>query len=153
MFFWNSLAFSTIQRLYIKLIYCHSYYFISRSSAYSKPIFYIWKFLVHELIAWRILSITLLACEINAILSCVWVCAKLLQLCLTLCDPIDSSPLASFVCRYSPGKNTGVGCHDLLQGSSQGSNSHLMSPALAGWFFTTSTTAEAHSIRYVLTII
>ena len=38
----------------------------------------------------------------------------------------------------SPGKNTGVGCHFLLQGSfpTQGSNLHLMSPALAGGFFT-----------------
>ena len=32
--------------------------------------------------------------------------AKSLQSCPTLCDPIDSS---------SPGKNTGVGCHFLLQ--------------------------------------
>ena len=34
----------------------------------------------------------------------------------------------------SPGKNTGVGCHSLLQGifPSQGWNLHLMSPALAG---------------------
>ena len=37
--------------------------------------------------------------------------AKSLQLCLTLCDPIDSSPPGSYV----PGKNTGVGCHFLLQ--------------------------------------
>ena len=43
----------------------------------------------------------------------------------------------------SPGQNTGVGCHALLQGTfpPQGSNpSLLMSPALAGWFFTNSTT-------------
>ena len=33
--------------------------------------------------------------------------AKSLQSCPTLCDPIDS--------RDSPGKNTGVGCHFLLQ--------------------------------------
>ena len=32
--------------------------------------------------------------------------AKSLESCPTLCDPIDSSP---------PGKNTGVGCHFLLQ--------------------------------------
>ena len=33
----------------------------------------------------------------------------------------------------SPGKNTGVGCHALLQGifQTQGLNLHLMSPALA----------------------
>ena len=39
--------------------------------------------------------------------------AKLLQLCPTLCDPIDGSPPGSPW--DSPGKNTGVGCHYLLQ--------------------------------------
>ena len=51
----------------------------------------------------------------------------------------------------SPGKNTGVGCHDLLQGIflTQGSNLHLlMSPALAGEFFTTSITWEAPEYIY-----
>ena len=45
----------------------------------------------------------------------------------------------------SPGKNTGGGCHALLQGifPTQGSNLHLLSPALAGGFFTTSATWEA----------
>ena len=41
--------------------------------------------------------------------------AKLLQLCLTLCDPIDGSPPGSPHPWDSPGKNTGVGCHFLLQ--------------------------------------
>ena len=41
--------------------------------------------------------------------------AKSLQLCPTLCDPIDGSPPGSPVPRDSPGKNTGVGCHFLLQ--------------------------------------
>ena len=47
----------------------------------------------------------------------------------------------------SPGKNTGVGCHFLLQAIflTQGSNLGLRSPALAGEFFTTSATWEAHS--------
>ena len=40
--------------------------------------------------------------------------AKSLQLCPTLCDPIDGSPLGSHHWD-SPGKNTGVGCHFLLQ--------------------------------------
>ena len=40
--------------------------------------------------------------------------AKSLQLCLTLCDPRDSSPPESRPWD-SPGKNTGVGCHFLLQ--------------------------------------
>ena len=40
---------------------------------------------------------------------------KSLQSCLTLCDPIDGSPSDSPRPWDSPGKNTGVGCHFLLQ--------------------------------------
>ena len=39
---------------------------------------------------------------------------KLLQLCLTLCDPIDCMLLFPW---NIPGNSTGVGCHALLQGS------------------------------------
>ena len=62
-----------------------------------------------------------------------------------------------------PGKSTGMGCHDLLQGirklewmpcpspedlSDPGIEpGSLMSPTLAGGFFTTSATWEAH--RYI----
>ena len=59
--------------------------------------------------------------------------AQSLQLCLRLCDPMDynlpgSSPWDS------PGKNTGVGCHFLLQGifQTQGLNPHLLC-LLYGW--------------------
>ena len=38
------------------------------------------------------------------------------QTCPTLCDPVDCSPPGSSVHGDSPGKNTGVGCHALLQG-------------------------------------
>ena len=38
------------------------------------------------------------------------------QLCLTLCDPVDCSPPGFCVRGDSPGKNTGVGSHSLLQG-------------------------------------
>ena len=41
--------------------------------------------------------------------------AELFQLCPTLCDPTDGSPLGSPCPWDSPGKNTGVGCHFLLQ--------------------------------------
>ena len=41
--------------------------------------------------------------------------AKSLQLCPTLCNPIDGSPLGFPYPWDSPGKNTGVGCHFLLQ--------------------------------------
>ena len=40
--------------------------------------------------------------------------AKSPQSCPTLCDPIDGSPPGSPI-RDSLGKNTGVGCHFLLQ--------------------------------------
>ena len=38
------------------------------------------------------------------------------QSCLTLCDPADCSVPGSSVHGDSPAKNTGVGCHGLLQG-------------------------------------
>ena len=55
------------------------------------------------------------------------------------------APLMLFCPWDSPGKNTGVDCHALLQGIflTQGSNPHLMSPALAGRFYTTRATWEA----------
>ena len=68
--------------------------------------------------AWLfILGISLCACM-----------PKSLQSCPTLCDPMDhSSP--GFCPWDSPGKNTGVCCHALLQGIflSQGSNPCLLS--------------------------
>ena len=76
-------------------------------------------------------------------------CAKSLQLCLTLFDPVDCSP-TSLLCPWdSPGKKTGVGCLVLLQGifPIQESSPSLLSPALAGRFFNTSTTWEAHVVK------
>ena len=47
-------------------------------------------------------------------IRCAAAAAKSLQSCPTLCDPIDGSP--RLPCPWdSPGKNTGVGCHFLLQ--------------------------------------
>ena len=37
------------------------------------------------------------------------------QLCPTLCDPMDCGPPGSSVHGDSPGKNTEMGCHALLQ--------------------------------------
>ena len=61
--------------------------------------------------------------------------AKLLQSCLTLCNPMDYSPAGSSVHRDSPGKNTGASSHAVLQGIflTQGLNPYL-SYALAGMF-------------------
>ena len=53
--------------------------------------------------------------------------AKSLQSCLTLCDPMDCSLPDSSVHGILQGKNTGVGCHALLQGifTTQGLNPGL----------------------------
>ena len=67
--------------------------------------------------------------------------AKSLQLCPTLCDPIDGSP--RLPCPWdSPGKNTGVGCHFLLQCMKVKSQSEvaqscltLTTPWTAAYFF------------------
>ena len=37
------------------------------------------------------------------------------QSCPTLCNPMDCDPPGFSVCGDSPGKNTGVDCHSLLQ--------------------------------------
>ena len=48
---------------------------------------------------------------------CVCECVYLVaQLCPSLCNPMDCSLPGFFVHGDYPGKNTGVGCHALLQG-------------------------------------
>ena len=51
-----------------------------------------------------------------------------LQSCPTFCNPKDCNPPSSYVHGDSPGKNTGVGCHALLQGIflTQESSPHLL---------------------------
>ena len=66
---------------------------------------------------------------LNHVCACVH--AKLLRSCPTLYDPMDCSLPDSSVHGNSPGKNTGMGCHFLLQGifPTQGSDSpplHLL---------------------------
>ena len=56
-----------------------------------------------------------------------YVLCLVVQSCLTLFNPMDCGLPGSFVHGDSPGKNTGVGCHALLQGifPTQGSNAGL----------------------------
>ena len=64
----------------------------------------------------------------------ITVCVRA-QLCPTLWDFMDCSPW--LLCSWNfPGKNTGVGCHFFLQGSSQHSDQICVtkSPAFAAWF-------------------
>ena len=46
---------------------------------------------------------------------CCAILCLVAQSCPTLCDPMDCSPPGSSVHGGPPGKNTGVGCHALLQ--------------------------------------
>ena len=65
-------------------------------------------------------------CAVKAMSPNLWITQRQLaslcylclvtQSCLTLCNPVDCSPPGSFVHGEFPGKNTGVGCHALLQG-------------------------------------
>ena len=52
------------------------------------------------------------------------------QSCPTLCDPMDYGPPSLSVQGDSPGKNTGVGCHALLQGDLPNPGIKPRSPAL-----------------------
>ena len=69
---------------------------------------------------------------------CVCVCVHA-QSCPTLCDPMYCSPPGSSVHAIFSDENTRVGCHFLLRGSSRAGikPTSLLSPAVAGGFFTT----------------
>ena len=62
------------------------------------------------------------------LLDFMCVCARSLQSCPTLCDPMDCSLPGSLIHRIFPGKNTRVGCCALLLGifATQGSNPCLL---------------------------
>ena len=75
---------------------------------------------------------------------CVCVCARS---CLTLCNPLPGwSPPDSSVRVVFPAKNTGVGCHFQLQGSSQHSDwTYISCISCIGWeILYHNTTWEAH---------
>ena len=55
--------------------------------------------------------------------------------CVQLCDPVDCGPVRLLCPRDSSGKNTGVDCHALLQGSFQPRDYTQVSHS-AGRFFT-----------------
>ena len=81
MFYWNSLAISMIQQLLAIWSLVSLPFLNSVCISGCSQFIYCWN------LAWRILSITVLACAATA--------AKSLQSCLTLCDPIDRLLLGS----------------------------------------------------------
>ena len=94
-------------------------------------------------------------CLCMCVCLCVWVCVCVcLCVCVCVCvlsyiwlfQPYRLQPSKLLCPCSSPGKNTGVGCHFLIQGS----NPHLFSPAMAGRFLTTNATRKASSGLYTL---
>ena len=81
----------------------------------------------------------------NAHNKCVCVHAKLLQLCLTVCDPMDCSPPGSSVHGIPQARIQQWIAIPSSRGSSQPwiKPVSLVSPALGSRFFTTSTTWDA----------
>ena len=80
--------------------------------------------------------------ELLCIYTVLCMCAKSPQLCLTLCDPTDCSPPGSSIHRNLQARL--LQCPPLGGLPDPGIEpTSVMSPALAGEFFTTSTTWEA----------
>ena len=72
------------------------------------------------------------------------------KLHLTLCDTMDCSPPGSFLCQWnSPGKNTGVRSHSIVQGIFQPRDQTWVS-CIARRFFTILATREAPITREAL---
>ena len=84
-------------------------------------------------------------------ITCKWptshpeVCAKFLQLCPTLCNPMDCNPPGSFVRGILQAKYwSGLPCPPSGNLPDPGNEpTFLASPALSGRFFTTSATGAA----------
>ena len=82
--------------------------------------------------------------EITLPMQCVCV-LSCVRLCVTLWN-VASWLLSMW---FSPGKNTRVGCHAILQGiflTQESNPMSLISPASADGFFTTSASLEAHQL-------
>ena len=83
----------------------------------------------------------------------IWGYVRLVvQSCLTLCNPMDCSTPGSSVHGHSPGKNSGVDCHALLQGIFPTQESNQIS-CIAGRFFIVWVTREAPYMRMLLLLL
>ena len=93
-----------MKKLFNKFQFCH----FSQYHLLKKLLFLHWLFLVPLLnIGWLL--------SLFVFFTAAAAAAKSLQLCSTLCDPRDGSPPGSPCPWDSPDKNTGAGCHFLLQ--------------------------------------
>ena len=116
---------------FLTLLHLFIYFPLPYSQLFTE---YIWQKIKKSFVVSSILGKSpkcpLLACASNTItppLSVGAVLCLVSQSHLILCTPVDCSPPGSCVHGDSPGKNTGIGCHALLQGiiPTQGSNPGL----------------------------
>ena len=82
----------------------------------------------------------------------VRVCAQSLQSCLTLCESWIVALQALLSMKDSPGKNTGVGCHFLLQGIflTQGSQSTSVQKGRGMYYTERCLHSVTHSYIYLI---
>ena len=99
-------------QIYLPMIRNFNIYFLCNFQIYNKVVSY-----SHHIL--------------QLVLFYSWACVHACSVALVVSDsllPADCSPLGSSVHGDSPGKNTGVGCHALLQGifPTKGSNSSCL---------------------------
>ena len=115
------------------------FYHLSLISQIKTHAFLSWALLVFTLVGWTLLRWTI----------STYIHAKLLRLCLTLCDPMDCSPSGPSVHGILQARILGWVAMSFSRGSSWPTS--LTSHALAGGFFTTSATWEVNplSMRFL----
>ena len=93
----------------------HAWYLSSSPLLLAQSLGFVWgvEAFHHQAVAW----LSRMSFPQHKLHSSFFVCmrAKLLQSCPTLCNLMDCSLPGFYVHGDSPGKNTGVGCHFLLQ--------------------------------------
>ena len=124
-------------------IYVHTIWYPPCHPSIRDSLFWTLWILKSSLWFWQYLTLRECSCQVYLLLqkqtdamcsiylqhSFVWkVKVFVAQSYLTLCDPMDCSQPGFSVHGNCPGKNTGVGCHALLQGIflTQGSNPGLL---------------------------
>ena len=105
--------------LFLLVIYCcliFLFYTLLKTSHYGKMKILFFSFVLHYIHTHHLASQYSYSIILSRLIFCIKsFAAKLLQSCLTLCNPIDGSVTRLLHPWFFPGKSTGVGCHCLLR--------------------------------------
>ena len=109
---WNLLKFMSIESVMLSnhRILCHPILFLPPFSLSQHQSLFQWVVSSHQVANILVLQSQHWPFQWMRVLGLV------AHSCLTLCDPLDCDPPCSSVHGDSPGKNTGMSCHGLLQG-------------------------------------